>query len=58
MNNYLSLIREHNLATNLTLDKWFEIVYKAPEFDEFLYIQPYLKEYETDESYNNLCLCN
>jgi hypothetical protein len=53
MDNYLSLIREHNLATNLTLDKWFDIVYKAPEFDEFLYIQPYLKEYETDESYNN-----
>jgi len=53
MNNYLSLIREHNLATNLTLDKWFQAVYKAPEFDEFLYIQPYLKEYETDESYNN-----
>lgn len=53
MDNYLRLIREHNLATNLTLDKWFEIVYKAPGFDEFLYIQPYLKQYETDESYNN-----
>lgn len=53
MDNYLKLIREHNLATNLTLDKWFQAVYKAPEFDEFLYIQPYLKEYETDESYNN-----
>ena len=51
MDNYLSLIREHNLATNLTLDKWFEIVYKAPEFREFLYIQPYLKQYETDNSY-------
>ncbi len=53
MDNYLNLIREHNLATNLTLDKWFEIVYKAPEFDEFLYIQPYLKQYETDNSYNS-----
>lgn len=53
MHNYLSLIREHNLATNLTLDKWFDIVYKAPEFDEFLYIQPYLREYETDNSYNS-----
>ena len=53
MDTYLKLIREHNLATNLTLDKWFQAVYKAPEFDEFLYIQPYLKEYETDESYNN-----
>ena len=53
MDNHLSLIREHDLATNLTLDKWFEIVYKAPEFDEFLYIQPYLREYETDNSYNS-----
>jgi len=35
------------------LDKWFEIVYKAPEFDEFFYIQPYLREYETDNSYNS-----
>ena len=51
MDNHLSLIREHDLATNLTLDKWFDIVYKAPEFDEFLYIQPYLKQYETDNSY-------
>ena len=51
MDNYLSLIREHNLATNLTLDKWFDIVYKAPKFDEFLYIQPYLKQYETENSY-------
>ena len=53
MDNYLSIIRQHNLATNLTLDKWFEIVYKAPEFDEFLFIQPYLREYETDNSYNS-----
>lgn len=53
MDNYLNLIREHNLATNLTLDKWFDIVYKAPEFNEFLYIQPYLREYETDNSYNS-----
>lgn len=53
MDNYLSLIREHDLATNLNMDKWFEIVYKAPEFYEFLYIQPYLKQYETDNSYNS-----
>jgi len=53
MDNYLSLIREHDLASNLNMDKWFEIVYKAPEFDEFLYIQPYLKQYETDNSYNS-----
>jgi hypothetical protein len=53
MDNYLSLIREHDLATNLNMDKWFEIVYKGPEFHEFLYIQPYLKQYETDNSYNS-----
>ena len=53
MDNYLSLIRQHNLATNLTLDKWFEIVYKAPQFDEFLYIQPYLREHETYNYYNS-----
>lgn len=51
MNNYLNLIREHNLATNLTAEKWFEITYKAPSFDEFLYITPYRNEYETSNSY-------
>lgn len=51
MADYMSLIREHNLATNLNANKWFEITYKAPDFKEFLYIQPYLKEYETENSY-------
>ncbi len=52
MNKYLNLIKEHNLATNLTLDKWFEIVYKAPKFDSFSYIKPYVEQYETDNSFN------
>lgn len=51
MTNYLKLIKEHNLATNLTLEKWFEITYNAPSFEEFLYIQPYFKEFETKKSY-------
>ena len=51
MADYMSLIREHNLATNLNATKWFEITYKAPDFNEFLYIQPYLKEFETENSY-------
>ncbi len=51
MSDYMSLIREHNLATNFNANKWFEITYKSPDFKEFLYIQPYLKEYETENSY-------
>ena len=51
MTNYLKLIKEHNLATNLTPEKWFEITYKAPKFEEFLYIQPFIKEYEAENSY-------
>ncbi|MDP5028459.1 MAG: nucleoporin NDC1 [Flavobacterium sp.] len=50
--DYLKLIQEHNLATNLTANKWFEITYKAPEFYEYLFIQPYLREYETEDSYS------
>ena len=51
MNNYLNLIREHNLATNLTVNKWFEITCKVPNYNEFLYIRPYLNEFETSNSY-------
>lgn len=54
MTDYLTLIREHKLATNLDENKWFEIVYNAPEFTDYLRIQPYLKEHEADNynSYN------
>ncbi|MFD2909324.1 hypothetical protein ACFSX9_11360 [Flavobacterium ardleyense] len=52
MTDYLNIIREHNLATNLDLNKWFEIMYSAPEFTEYLRIQPYLKENEADR-YNS-----
>lgn len=51
MTNYLDLINEHELKTNLTLDTWFEATYKSPNFDSFLYISPYFKEYETYNSY-------
>lgn len=52
MKRYLQLIEEHHLATNLTLDKWFEITYKAPDFVDFLYIIPYKNEYETKNHYS------
>jgi hypothetical protein len=51
MANYLKLIKEHNLTTNLTLEKWYEITYKAPLFEEFLYIQPYFKEFEAKKTF-------
>lgn len=51
MATYMSLIREHDLTTNFDATKWFEITYKAPDFKDFLYIQPYLKAYETNNSY-------
>lgn len=52
MTDYLNIVREHNLATNLNLNKWFEITYTAPDFKDYLRIQPYLKEYEAS-TYNN-----
>ena len=51
MTDYLGLINEHQLKTNLTLETWFEATYKSPKFDSFLYISPYFKEYETYNSY-------
>lgn len=51
MASYLQLIKEHKLSINLTVDKWFEVTYNAPEFNKFLYIQPYKEEYETN-NYN------
>ena len=52
MNIYLNIIKEHHLKTNLTPEKWFEITYKNPDFENFLYIKPYLIEYEADSWYN------
>ena len=51
MADYLKLIREHKLATNLDENRWFEITYNAPDFKKYLLIKPYLNEYEAD--YNN-----
>lgn len=52
MSAYLKILNEHHLKANLTLDKWFEITYKEPDFNRFLYILPYLDEYETDDYYD------
>lgn len=52
MSAYLKMISEHHLKTNLTLDKWLEITYKEPNFNKFLYITPYLDEYETNKYYD------
>lgn len=54
LNTYLGLLKEHKLATNLDLNKWFEITYKKPEFVDFLYIIPYLEEYETENSFSGI----
>ncbi|MGH2666483.1 hypothetical protein [Flavobacterium sp.] len=35
MQDYLAIIKEHQLETNLTLDKWFEITYNYPEFSKY-----------------------
>ena len=51
MTNYLKLIKEHNLGTNLNVDKWFKITYNRPEFTDFQYIIPYYEEFETDDTY-------
>lgn len=51
MNNYLQLVNEHQLKTNLTTEKWFNEVYKYPDFTAFSYIKPYFKEYEAENNY-------
>lgn len=35
MQDYLAIIKEHQLETNLTWDKWFEITYNYPEFSKY-----------------------
>lgn len=52
MSAYLKMLNEHQLKTNLTLDKWFEITYNEPAFNKFLYIIPYIDEYETENYYD------
>ncbi|WP_130734548.1 hypothetical protein [Flavobacterium sp. J27] len=52
MSNYLKMVNEHHLKTNLTLEKWFEVTYNNPDFKKFLYIKPYWEEYNEYEPYN------
>ena len=52
MSDYLTILREHRLKTNLTLEKWFEITYKNPDFENFFYIKPYVDEYEATNRYD------
>ena len=51
MANYLKLINEHKLATNLNLQNWFTNTYNYPNFSDFIYITPYLNEFEADYNY-------
>lgn len=53
MSAYLKMLNEHHLKTNLTVEKWLEITYKAPDFNRFLYIKPYFEEYETNSKYDD-----
>ncbi len=47
MNDYLKIVDEHKLATNLTTDIWFSSVYKNyPTFVDYLFIKPYFDEVE------------
>ena len=54
MKDYLQIHKEHRLETNLTAEKWFRAVYKAPFFDDYYAIQPYIsgdEVYYTDNIY-------
>ena len=53
MNDYLKIVNEHHLKNNLKTDKWFEEVYKYPNFTGFTYIRPYFEEYEAEKSYSS-----
>lgn len=48
MRDYLDILNEHQLETNLTLDNWFKAVYNYPDFKDFLYIHPYKNKYEAN----------
>lgn len=53
MNNYLKIVNEHQIKNNLKTDKWFDEVYKYPNFTNYAYIKPYFEEYEAERSYVN-----
>lgn len=41
MQDYLALVKEHQLETNLTLDTWFQITYHFPAFSKYELINPH-----------------
>lgn len=40
MRDYFGILKEHKLKTNLTEDKWFNVIYDYPEFKKFVLINP------------------
>jgi hypothetical protein len=48
MQDYLKLVKEHKLSTNLTSEKWFELTYHYPDF----MVYENILRYKKDESYN------
>ena len=53
MDDYLKIVNEHKLKTNLKTNKWFKEVYNYPNFTNFSYIKPYFEEYEAEKSYRS-----
>lgn len=53
MTDYISIIKEHGLQTNLTKEKWFDITYNAPDFKKYELITPYKPSDSTDGYYYN-----
>ena len=53
MDDYLKIVNEHKLKTNLKTNKWFKEVYNYPNFTNFSYIKPYFEEYETEFFYGD-----
>ncbi|MES2544217.1 MAG: hypothetical protein V4548_04980 [Bacteroidota bacterium] len=52
MQQYLIIVKEHGLQTNLSLDKWFEITYNYPEFSKYELIMQN-SPLDKDRNYNN-----
>ncbi len=53
MSDYMSIVKEHELLTNFTKEKWFDITYNAPDFKKYELITPYKPSDSTDSYYYN-----
>jgi len=53
MKDYMDMLKEHHLETNLTLNNWYKITYTYPDFKDFLYIYAYKNKYEATPNYYN-----